>query len=252
MPNIFKHKALNVRNSEVINIIEKLHGMRTVKAKMTESPIERLSTKGANWMLVFAAILLAILGGLGLWHSNVRPLNEHEKVIAIQLGCIAIILPVISILLNLVTGLWILVKFQKKSLQYFLIEIENDQSHVCELAVFPKKDLEDAKKIIQLKIIRIKNRLGIFLGAPDKVALFSLAAMGWSVIKEFSSKEIRSETISILQFGSSLNNLLHYMAAFFAGIAIGAVLLNRQMQRYVYQSELLDITISRKEEIDND
>jgi len=246
-----KHKPLKTNITKVSKIIEKLHEMRPYKGKAAETSMEQWSIKIANWLLIASVVLMVILGALAWRHNSGHPLDGTEKEVALGLSCIALILPMLSVLINIASGIWVLVKHQKKSLSYFLKEIENDEIHVSDLVVFPKADLENANRILQFKITRIKNRIGIFFGAPDKVALISLAAMGWSFFKEFNSRQTQSEITNVLQIGASLNNLLQYVAAFFAGLAIGAILLNRQMQRYIYQSELLEMAISRKEEVEN-
>lgn len=244
-------KSIDINKTQASQIIAKLHEMHPYRGNAAETPTEQWSAKIANWMLIISVVLMAILGAFALWHNYVQLLDGTGKEIAIILSCIALILPMLSILLNIASGIWILVKLQKKSISYFINEIDNDELHVSELLVFPKKDLENAKRILQFKITRIKNRIGMFFGAPDKVALISLAAMGWSFFKELNSKNAPSEVLNVMHIGATLNNLLQYVAAFFAGLAIGAILLNRQMQRHIYQSELLEMAISRKEEIEN-
>ena len=44
--------------------------------------------------------------------------------------------------------------------------------------------LEQVQKLIQLKATRIRNRMGLFVGGPDKIALLSLAGVGWLALKE--------------------------------------------------------------------
>ncbi|MFZ6712919.1 hypothetical protein [Undibacterium sp. TC9W] len=243
-----KAKFLNSKKSDPTEVIKKLHLMKPVKSKLNETNVERWCMKISNFMLIFATLMLIILGGFVLWNNYVRPLNETEKAVLLLFAALTMTLPLFSMILSIVSNIWALYSFQNNSLEYFLNEIKNDHQHLDELTSFAKVDLEDALKIIQLKITRIRNRMGFFIGGPDKVALFSLATMAWSILKEFSAKEKNAPTLSILQSGFSLTTLLQYAAAFFAGIAIGAILLHRHLQRYIYQTELLEMAIARKEQ----
>lgn len=243
-----KNKILNNRKPEAAKVIYTLHSMLPVKSRLNESKVEYWCMRISTYMLVIATLMLVVLGCGVLWNNYVRLLGDIEKAVMLYVAVVALTLPIFSLILSIVSNAWTLVSFQKDSLIYFMKEIENDQKHVTELCSFAKTDLDDALKIIRLKIVRIKNKVGFFIGAPDKVALFSLAAMGWAVIKEFSNKEKGVQILSVSQLGFSLTTLLQYAAAFFTGIALGAILLNRHLQRYIYQSELLEMAISIKEQ----
>lgn len=233
-----KHK------SEISEIVKLLDAMTPACSTPSQSRSERKAEQIANWIMGCAAGTFVILCGFSVWYKFIGELSGSAKVVALFFGIASMLLPIISLLVNIVVGLWAIFNFRKNQLRRFLLEIENDNAHVCVLMSESRGELEQVQKLIQLKSTRIRNRIGIFFGGSDKIALLSLAGVGWLALKELFSKEVTP----ILSIGGSFTGygLLQYVLAFLAGLAFGAVLMNFQLQRYVYQLELLDLAISQK------
>ncbi|MBC3873488.1 hypothetical protein [Undibacterium flavidum] len=233
-----KHK------SDISEIVHLLDAMTPAGSATTQSRSERKAEQIANWIMGCAAITFVILCVFSVWHKFIGGLSEQAKFVALGFGIASMLLPVMSWLVNIVVSLWTILNFRKNQLRRFLVEIDNDNQHVDVLMSKSREELELVQKFIQLKSTRIKNRIGLFFGSPDKVALLSLAGVGWLALKELFSKD----ATVILSIGGGLAGygFLQYVMAFFAGIAFGAVLMNFQLQRYVYQLELLDLVISQK------
>lgn len=226
------------------HIITALHAMQPVTASQTKSNVQRHSEKAVNWTLYTGGAAFFVLLGFAAAKMAGAALPDWAIDIALVSGVAAMILPFISLAIGIGASFWSVITFQKESLRSFLIEITHDDAHMDSLLAFQKKELIEVKALLELKINRIKNRLGMFVGGPEKVALFSLAAMGWSTFKEFSSLDRNPPNIPLL--GTNLYDILWYTAAFLTGIALGAVMMNRQRQHYLYQVEILDMAIAKK------
>lgn len=249
MPRSFKHKAIKIQKSETLDIIRKLHGMRGVQGAELESRQERWSSRLFDKLMKTAALLLITILMFTLWHT-VSPLNQYAVLIVIFLSIAAIVIPGCAILIMIFSTLASITNLKKNSLDHLIVGIENDQKHVRELTAFTRKDLENAERIIQLKITRIKSSISLIVGAPDKVALFSVAAIGWTLLKEFSSKNFPIKFAEISWLSAPLYEFLLSIVFLLAMLAFAVVALSRRMQDYVYQSEILDLTITLKKEME--
>lgn len=135
-------------------------------------------------------------------------------------------------MLDLLPQFAALIKFRKIALTQLKMEIQHDLWHVLELVGNSTETLEQVQRHLDLKIERSKNRIQQFMGSPDKIAMFSLAGMGFSVLKEFP---LNSTVWS--------NNWFQYGLAFLTGISIGGILLNAVIQRYVYHRGLIQLAL---------
>jgi len=72
-------------------------------------------------------------------------------------------------------------------------------------------------------------------------------ATGWIAYRELSGNSGLKITAGLLWAnGDVIAGIVQFGFAFLAGIALGAVILNVQHQRYAYQFELLELAISKK------
>ncbi len=247
MPRSFKHKAIKIQKPQTLDIIRKLHGMRGTPGTELESGLERWCEKVSGRLMKAGFALFGLIIIFALWHV-ISPLNTYAVMVALALGAAAIVLPTSALLISIFSAIVALKNLKKKSLDNFILDIESDQKHVSELYAYSKKDLENAQRIIQLKITRIKNKISPVIGSPDKIALLSLAAIGWTLIKEFSSKTppVKFPEISLLS--APLYEFLFGAAFLLALLAFVVVYLSRGMRDYIYQSEILDLAIALKKE----
>ncbi|MFZ6733673.1 hypothetical protein ACO0LG_17230 [Undibacterium sp. Ji42W] len=212
-----------------------------------ESRQERWHEKLPRRLMKAGFVLLALIIIFVLWHV-ISSLNKYAVIVALALGVAALVLPICAFLINIYSTIVNIKSLKVKSLDNFIIDIETDQKHVSELDSYSKKDLENAQRIIQLKITRIKNKVSLLIGSPDKIALLSLAAIGWTLLKVFSSKTppVKFPEISLLS--TPLYESLFCVAFLLALMAFTVIYLSRSMQAYVYQSEILDLAIALKKE----
>ncbi|MBI3728244.1 MAG: hypothetical protein HY254_07910 [Burkholderiales bacterium] len=247
MPRSFKHQAVKIQNPQTLDIIRKLHGMRNSEGSEPASREEHWHEKVPEMLTKAGFVLLALIIIFALWHF-ISPLNEYAVMLALALGVAAIGLPTCAFLIMIYSTIVTIKNLKKKSLDNFILDIETDQKHVSELDSYSKKDLEFAQRIIQLKIARIKNKISLVIGSPDKIALLSLAAIGWTLLKEFSSKNLPVKFPEISLLSAPLYEFLFGAAFLLTLLAFVVVYLSRGMRDYVYQSEILDLAIALKKE----
>ncbi len=247
MPRSFKHQAIKIQKPQTLDIIRKLHDMRGIQGPELRSGLERRREKISDWLMKAGFLLFILIIIFALWHL-ISPLNQYAVMVALALGVAAITLPTCALLITIFSAIVTIKNLKKKSLDNFMLDVETDLKHVSELDAYSKKDLEHAQRIIQLKITRIKNRISLVIGSPDKIALLSLAAIGWTLLKEFSSKTPPVKLPEISLTSAPLYEFLFGAAFLLALLAFVVVYLSRGMQDYVYQSEILDLAIALKKE----
>lgn len=228
---------------DLTKLITVLNKITPVTPKQTKTKLERASDEITKYMIMVALGLFLVLGSLALWHK-MSPLPDMWKWVALIIGYITMILPIVSILIDICITSISMFRFKTDSLRLFLLEIKHDKENVERLTGFNRRVLEEAQVWLQLKSTRIKNRMGLFVGNSEKIALFSLAGFGWSIWKELSGKTLTTKLS--LTSGDATQNILIWVTAFLTGIAIGAVLMNFQLRRYSYYLELIDLALSKK------
>lgn len=214
------------------NLLHALHHMKPIGADQVRTKLEGWITRLTWWLRISALSLFVILGGIAFWVSYVAPLHGIWREIALGSGLIGIVLALLILVLDTVPTIVTICNFRDDALRRFQLEIQYDLTHVAELTYFPKGILERAQQWLGIKIERIRSKIGIFFGGADKIALFALAGIGWAVWKEFPA-----------DVTSSKHGLFVVGVALMGGIAIGGVLLNAVMQRYVYHQELLTLAL---------
>ena len=238
----------NLIPKNIAELVTQLHNMETLG--LVKSQPERKAETASKAIMLAGVVTFLLLCALASWHKFISPLPDSARNLTLWLCVLSMGLPLLSMLLDIAVLAAGVLKFKERQLTRFLSEIGHDESHVNALVSAPKKELEIVKRLLELKVTRIRNRLVLFVGGPDKVALFSLAATGWAVYKALTTKESLLVAIKgpfSTEGTLDVYGILQYILAFLTGIALGAVMTNIQLQRYIYQLELLDLVISRKE-----
>lgn len=225
-------------------VLIKLDGMKASKIKHAITSLERAFQFFSDVLMILAGISFFFLVILAAWHKFISELPEVLKLMALFFGCVAMALPLISMVIGILLAGISLYKIQEKSLEQFIQEVECHQNWITSLRTYPPEILEEAAKYLRLKISRMKGRISLFFGSPDKAALFSLAGMGWLVFKELSPKN-KDALLSNFSLGVlNVETMVFYAIAFLTGIALGSVIMNGMIQRYSYQLDILDLARS--------
>ncbi|HEU4776186.1 MAG TPA: hypothetical protein VFS95_05130 [Telluria sp.] len=225
-------------------IIIALDGMRPPPYLNLKTPFEVATGKFRKWAYWTASFLLVLMGALALWHQFV-PLPAELKLTGQVLGLLAMIFPISAMVLEMLAMFFSMFSMNRILFRNFVAQIESDERHAETLNAFPEMELKRAKAALELKIARTRNKIGLFAGSPDKLAMFALAAVGWTVFTSFSGKF--QET---LVKGLAVTNLTDFFViivlALIVGLTLGAVSSHVHMQRYVYQLELVNLALANR------
>jgi len=233
---------MTIANSAFFKILKMLDGM-------TQLPPQAMQTAFDKWVAFIAAVcrwtgvvLFAILLGFVGWVKFIHPIQGGWLTLALFIGIATTIFALVSLVVDVIPAAVMLVRFKHNSLKRLILEIEHDSTHARKLLIFDRQLLERTDAWLSIRIARIKDRLGFFLGGADKVAILALGSMGWATLN----------TLKSLQNTWQQNGFL-YGAAFLGGLAIGGVMLNVIVQRYTYQRDLLALAldlIDQQDELD--
>lgn len=152
------------------------------------------------------------------------------------------IFSLVSLIVDVIPAATMLARFKKNSLEQLILEIDHDSEQAKKLLIFDKKTLEKTDSWLSIRITRIRERLGFFLGGADKVAILALGSMGWATVNAIKNLEQGWQ-----------QDLFLYGVAFLGGLAIGGVMLNLIVRRYTYQRDLLALALdrlNRRDELD--
>jgi hypothetical protein len=138
------------------------------------------------------------------------------------------------LLLDTVPAFVILILFKKYMFGQRQHEANHDLLHVEKLILMDKIVLRQAETWLSIKTDRIKNRMTVFFGGPEKLAIFALAGLGWLVWKEFPT-HYEKWTLDALQIAMML----------LGGAAIGGLFSLADMRNISYQRELLTMALAR-------
>lgn len=146
-------------------------------------------------------------------------------------------------LFSIVRTVYVVARVKDDLLSEFLRQVDHDLKSVSVLAAYDTDTLESARVFLQFKCSRMKNRMSLLLGGPDKAALSSLLGLGL-LCYQFIYKELGLRVLTDFlrgQIGFPL--VLISVVAVITGAAIGAVVMNFQLHRYLYQLELVELAL---------
>lgn len=234
----------NTNTTELV--LEKLDKMTPLKNDQTLSPMN-LRIRKLQMLLVWGLTVLFIgICMMVAWHMWGSPLRGGWLITAKILIIVLIVLSVSLQLTEIINGLMTMKNFNKDALKYFIGEIRHDTASVGKLIQFDRNCLELAQQWLELKAQRIKNRIGIFVGNSDKVAVFSVIGLGWAAWKELSPQAGVNALMGIFTDPSLPSTIVVFGLALLLGIALGSLVLSYQLGRYTYQLELLALALKNK------
>lgn len=230
-------------------LLDKLNSFNPISAEKKEGKLEKISRKASNYVIITVIVLFLLILALVAWHRFVPSLSETFITIAHGITITAILLPISYMAFDILIGIWNIINLKKRSYEWLILEIQHDKEAIDELVSFDEELLKEAKQWLELKCIRMKNRISTFLGSSEKYALFSLMGLGWVAYKELS-KPIDAKTTCSSNFlltGDPTHDIFLLGVAFLTGIFLGAMIVNYQVQRYTYLIELLDFSLKEKQ-----
>lgn len=219
-------------------LLERLTEIKPLSPKQSRSWFEAQVLRVTNalrWvgggmfflMLLFVAPVL-------VW-PNLRASQELALVVRTA-GLLSMLCALLWLILDMLPGIVTLVFARKYAMRRQLLDAAQDLTHVESLAQEGMATLQFAKQWISIEMDRVTARLTMMFGSPDKVAIASLAALGWNAWKE--SHTLGADWIS---------TVAQFVFAFLGGAAIGALFARDRLAQLAYQRDLLSMAIAQLE-----
>jgi hypothetical protein len=234
-----------MQENKLLNLLTELNKINPVGGLDVKTKLEINSERINKWIMVASVFLFIILLGLVAFHEFISPLLGIFRDIALLIACLTMLLPNIAILIDIAVSAWHLIRFKTVNFRLLLLEAQHDKSNVDSITIFEGKVLKEAKEWLEIKCARIKSKINIFFGNPEKSALFSLVGFGWIVFEQVFNGSIPEEIPHISD--DPIQAMILIGVSFLTGICIGAMLLNLQLKRYSYHIEILEMAIKKKQ-----
>lgn len=177
-----------------MNITQKNAIEFVVERKAKDKALQLYKTKSQKWLLWSCMIFFAtgVLVGLSTYFFKI-------EIIAVWAAVSLLISLILLLVLQLACTVPDVMKFKnpEKEMSSFLLEVFNDDIDLINdlSGTFEKYHLRYAKNCYKYRARQIKERIGILVGAIEKVGIIPLAITGF-----FSYRKIANETF--LFFGS--------------------------------------------------
>lgn len=128
-----------------------------------------------------------------------------------------------------------LYRFKTIEVEAFNQEISHDDENVQRIIAFESDTLLLVQKHIEMRMERLKARMIMLIGGPDKLAVFALGGMGLSVLKDLD------------KYSPLLDSNIFMLICFlFFGFGAGGMLLNHLLGLYAYQKDIISLALMRK------
>lgn len=229
--------------TEIIKILDHLNQLHPLSSKEKRSTFESRMLKLSNFMMGVACIFFILLLLLA---TMAWLLPEIKSRVAVQTTAgilyILCMAPVFSgLLLQMLSGLPLIISFKKEFEAMLLLDAKNDLKHVESLKAHPQEILVLAQQWKGIQIERIKARLSLFFGSPDKAVLFAVLGLASTVWKE----------LTLANLESKLTDFDHWIAfpiacglAALVGIVLGGMVMRNYLTTLTYHHDLLAMAIA--------
>jgi hypothetical protein len=215
-------------------VLTALNEMRPHTPPQMQTSFETRSRRLANLLLAASGLAFACLAGFALYTAFGQPLTGWPRLSALTVGVVSQVLALVALVVQIAPAMVNAVFFRKYAFHRLICEFERDFEYAGRITRYNRSALEQADQYLSFITERRRLFLGAVIGSPEKVALFSLAAMGWSVYKEVPSGVSNWVYIAI-QYGLAL----------LGGLAFGSLLVNSVLRRYAYQRDILALALTR-------
>ena len=226
----------NVFELDVDKLLRILVTTKRYKPPIHRSFFAAKVESGSRWVMFAAGVLyvaLLILAGFVYFGASK---SEGVKLAGSIVGLLSMLLVLVSLLMTTISSIVSLARAKADFYQDFLEQksYDMDKSRVVLSVMEPARVY--AKRALELKLARVEYRLSSFLGGSDKVALFSLAGMGWAAYKEIGQKGVLFGDIP-----TAISWIIVGGLAFLFGISLGALVLKNVSDQCRYALELIDL-----------
>lgn len=228
---------------EILAIVETFKPLRVrIGRAGLELLCHRVSGYSALIALALEAIFLLFVG----WDKFFSPLRGLSRDVAFLFGGAGILSGIVTLIAVVAKEICWFIALRQSLFRSFVSELKWDLAYSRRLDRFNKKDVKRAHEFVELRANRARERIKMFIGGTDKLALVVLLAGGWAVFKEvpWRISFFRADWTDPAHFPSAVLFLLFMFAI---STIAGSFILNVHVQRYAYQLDLLKLQLSTRD-----
>ena len=194
-------------------------------------------------LLVLGAVCLLLAMGMAFWYQHFP--FPALQVVGLLIGLLAIVLAIVSLLIEPFAMVRLLRRWKTETLDTFIREVENDRRHVQRFLQYEEEDLKEVQRWLQLKIKRLDALVVLVFGSS--AAAYTMLTLTISNMKDAGGVAWLQHTV-LHGFAADNwgNNLILWGIAMVLGLSIGAILRKIVQGRYVYQLEVIEMTLAHK------
>lgn len=159
------------------------------------------------------------------------------KLIGQGLGIISMIFALGCLLLSFTSSAISILRVSKDFDEDLLAQKNHDMKLARRMLKFTEGSVEYSRKVLEIKMRRIESRIADFFGSSDKVALISIAGMGWALYKEGADFEKLFTSLP-----AAFLYILYVVFALLFGVCIGAIAMKGISRKYRYALEILELS----------
>lgn len=235
--------------SDLYTLIKTLDGMKKAKTEHIIDPLEKRLNSLISIALyligLFSIALIFILSFYGdFWFFKkeyilrIKFNNDHFWLYFMSLF-------LIFMFLQITVSCYF--RFNQKDLPFILCQIEHDKVHIEKLVQFETSVLQEGMEWINLRTARLHDRVRLIFGNPEKITVFSVIIVVFSLLMAQLGAEEKSSWFYMLTQQKWFSVLLLFLGGVIVIAVFGAISQNRERSRYQYRLELLSMALKRKE-----
>ncbi|MCO4881942.1 hypothetical protein VOI32_36410 [Paraburkholderia caribensis] len=194
-------------------------------------------------VLAVGAVCFLLMGGMAFWY-RISP-SPVLQIAGLLIVLLTILLLIVSLLIEPFAMVTLLRRWKSETLDTIIREIENDRGHVQCFLQYEEQDLEEVQRWLQLKIKRLDSLVVLVFGSS--AAAYSMLALTFSNMKDAGGFTWLQHTVLRgLAADNWGNDVILWGIALILGLSIGAILRKVVQGRYMYQLEVVEMTLARK------
>lgn len=225
------------RDAEIIRLIVRLQEMRSITSKELRTGADVSITRITSILRVISvSLFLIMLVSLCVFLLNVVD-PAYPRYVAIFANFVLTVLVLLCLALDILIPFFCIIfapEFEFRSRQ---LELAHDLRMAVELRGFDLGTLKAGEQWLGIKLERLKFHMLLMFGGSDKLALFALVGLAWTMKNLLQSND-----------GPLPQQWTIYILAGLLGTTIGGVLTNVVVKRLLYQKDIVALAIREREE----
>lgn len=191
----------------------------------------------SRWVLALALILfVAMLVPAAFIYFGMAS-SWWVKFSGQVLGILSMLFGLGCMVLHTASGVISLFRISRDFEQDLLAQKDHDIKLARKVMKYTEGSVRYCRKVLETKLKRIESRMADFFGGGDKVALLSLAGMGWALYKEGADIEKL-----LAGWPSAFSYAFYGALAFLFGMCIGAIAVKAVSRKCHYALEILELS----------